>query len=77
MLNDPPLIDLNGPGAAGVDNVATYIEGQGALTIVAADAIIGDADDSIFYGALIELIAQPDGEEEFINVTVPEGIDIV
>jgi len=43
-VNDPPVVDLNGPDGAGIDFAATFTEDGGAVAVVDSDMTLMDID---------------------------------
>ncbi|MEA2154406.1 MAG: hypothetical protein QOE11_546, partial [Solirubrobacteraceae bacterium] len=64
--NDLPALDLNA-GAAGVDEVAAYLEDQPPTTL-APDAIAADPDNANLQSATVTLTNHPDGGAESLSV---------
>eukprot|EP00058_Branchiostoma_floridae_P003482 XP_002588970.1 hypothetical protein BRAFLDRAFT_89161 [Branchiostoma floridae] len=67
LVNDPPVIDLNGDVTAGSDVIAVYTEGTGDMTV--ADSLsLTDNDNSLLAHANVTLVNNPDYGYERITV---------
>ncbi|XP_066301844.1 uncharacterized protein [Branchiostoma lanceolatum] len=67
LVNDPPVIDLNGDVTTGSDVIAVYTEGSGDMTF--ADSLsLTDNDNSLLAYANITLINNPDYRYETVTV---------
>ncbi|XP_035689834.1 uncharacterized protein LOC118425123 [Branchiostoma floridae] len=67
LVNDPPVIDLNGDVTAGSDVIAVYTEGSGDMTV--ADSLsLTDNDNSLLAYANVTLVNNPDYGYETITV---------
>ena len=67
-VNDPPVVDLNGP-AAGIDFAATFTEGGGAVAIVDnANLTVSDVDSANLASATVTLTNLLDAGQETLAV---------
>ncbi|XP_078572181.1 uncharacterized protein LOC144859411 [Branchiostoma floridae x Branchiostoma japonicum] len=67
LVNDPPVIDLNGDVTTGSDVIAVYTEGSGDMTV--ADSLsLTDNDNSLLTFANVTLVNNPDYGYEAITV---------
>ncbi|MGE5097610.1 MAG: putative Ig domain-containing protein, partial [Betaproteobacteria bacterium] len=74
VTNEPPVVDLNGATAAGIDFATTFTEGGGAVAIVdAAQLTVTDPDDTQLTGVTIILGSAPDGAAETLAVTCTDA----
>lgn len=72
-VNDAPVLDLNGPNAAGAGTTAAFTENDPPL-LVAPTAALSDADTTTMAGATVTLLnAQP---EESLSFVTPAGSTI-
>ncbi|HEX8366673.1 MAG TPA: FG-GAP-like repeat-containing protein [Allosphingosinicella sp.] len=53
-VNDPPAVDLDGPGTPEIDNAASYSEGDGP-TLLAPGATVADVDTTNLSGGTITI----------------------
>ena len=70
VLNDAPVVDLNG-GGAGSDNSVTFTEGANAAgtpVAIAGSADLSDADNQNLTQMVLQLGALPDGTDEVLNI---------
>ncbi|MCP4425025.1 MAG: tandem-95 repeat protein [Chloroflexi bacterium] len=67
-VNDLPVVDLNGVGV-GLDYNAAFTEGAAAVAIVAADAVVTDADNANLTSVTATLTNNLDGAAESLSVT--------
>ena len=75
VVNDPPILDLNG-GGAGLDSSAAFVEdsspnvvGSGPVSL-GASATVSDVDDTSLASATLTLTNHPDGAAESISVNL-------
>ena len=66
-VNDPPVVDLNGPTTAGINASATFTEGDG-LHAVLPQAVVSDIDSPNLAGLSITLTASADAASESLGV---------
>ncbi|CAH1237833.1 Hypp5455 [Branchiostoma lanceolatum] len=67
LVNDPPVIDLNGDVTTGSDVIAVYTEGSGDMTF--ADSLsLTDNDNNLLAYANITLVNNPDYRYETVTV---------
>lgn len=64
-VNDPPLLDLNGP-RPGTGYSTSFVSNSGPIPILAADATLVDVDHQELLSATITLIPRPDGTAELL-----------
>jgi len=57
-VNDAPVVDANGV-AAGIDGTASYTEGAGPASLVAADLTIGDVDSAALSQVVVQITDTP------------------
>lgn len=67
-VNDPPVVDLNGPTIEGLDVATTFTEGVGAVSIVAPTVCITDVDDVQLESATVTITNLLDGTAEALLV---------
>lgn len=70
ISDEPPVLDLNGPGDIGRNYRTVYYEGNpgGAVSIVDPQLSIHDSDSNMLYSAEIYFLDRPDGHWEILNV---------
>jgi ELWxxDGT repeat protein len=66
-INDPPVVDLDGPPATSIDVAANYPENSGPL-FFAIPATVDDLDSSLLQGMTVTLVEHPDGVQESLTV---------
>jgi hypothetical protein len=66
-VNDPPVVDLNGFGAPGIDAEAYYDVGAGAI-LLSPNLDLEDVDNSELASASVRLLNQPNGRNELLDV---------
>lgn len=66
-VNDPPVVDLNGPDP-GQDHMATFTEDGGSINITTGTATITDDDDTNLTSLTATLTNRPDGLAEALAV---------
>jgi hypothetical protein len=59
-----PVADLNGPSNAGLNTVATFTVGGGAVSIIDSTATVSDLSSSTLASATVTLNSRPDGSPE-------------
>ncbi|WP_296188707.1 cadherin-like domain-containing protein, partial [Pseudomonas sp. UBA1879] len=76
-VNDAPVIDLNGPTAAGNDFAATATQGHTGVAIAAPTTLITDPDGTTIKGAIIDIDAASLKTGDKLTVgTLPTGITV-
>ena len=75
VVNDPPVVDLNG-GGAGIDSSAAFVEdsspnvvGSGPVTL-GASATVSDVDNASLATATLTITNRPDGAAESLSVSL-------
>ena len=78
LLNDAPVIDLNGPNGIDVNYMIEYTEGSGPVSIVnESDLIIYDNDND-YLTSLVVVIENPfDAPNEVLAVSIPNNYTII
>lgn len=67
-VNDPPVIDLNGP-APGIDFAASFIEAGGPVAIVdPSELTVIDIDSALLAQAVVRITNLFDGDDEIVSV---------
>ena len=72
LVNDPPILDLNGP-PPGSDLSVTFLEGSPAIPITSSGLTLNDVDNPLIDLALIQLSSSPDGVSE--GISLPPTVD--
>lgn len=77
LVNDPPVIDLNGPFLPGRDTIVNYIEGRGTLPVT-ENVTITDNDHNDLAQIMVRIINPLDAPNEIlsVNATVAEEVNI-
>lgn len=74
LLNDAPVIDLNGPLGVDVNYMIEYTEGSGFVSIVNESELVIYDNDNDYLTQLLVVIENPyDAPSEILRVTVPEN----
>ena len=72
LVNDIPVIDLNGPLSPGRSSAVNYIEGLGEV-LLAPNATLMDNDHLHLQMFTVRIINAPDGPSEILTVTYGEN----
>ena len=67
LVNDPPVVDLNGP-QMGVNNTVNFSEGAPPVAIFDPLLTVSDVDSELIVSAFIELTPTPDGNQEGLQI---------
>ena len=77
IVNDLPVIDLNGPVLPDRNFMVNYVEGAGATVIVNSSSLtVKDNDNSTLSSVIVNLTNILDDPLEIIDVTIPPGVGI-
>ena len=68
LVNDVPVIDLNGPLAPGSTTAVNYIEGFGEV-LLAPNVTLTDNDHQQLQRIEVKILNAPDGESEILEIT--------
>ena len=71
LVNDPPILDLNGP-QQGLDFSTEFIEGSQAIPITSEQVAVRDVDSPLLRSATIQLLTILDVASEMLTLT-PTG----
>ena len=73
-VNDAPVLDLNGPGAAGFDSTATFTEdSSSAISVTSPDATLIDVDNGTLEFLNITLLSTLDEDQETLLITTTDA----
>ena len=75
LVNDVPVVDLNGPELPGRDVIVNYIEGIGALAI-ASNATLTDNDHSYLLQATVVIVNPLDMPNEALAVSIADNTNL-
>ncbi len=77
-VNDPPMLDLNGPSQSGFNNTVSYIEEEAAVSLTTPDAVLFDIDNSSLASVRITIENLLDGENEVLSISssMSEELDL-
>ena len=75
LVNDIPVVDLNGPQLPGRDAVINYVEGIGALAI-ASDITLTDNDHTYFLQVTVSIINPLDMPNEILSVNIANVVNM-
>ena len=70
LVNDPPVIDLNGPQQFGRDTMVNYVEGAGAVLIV-PNATLTDNDHDQLLQLMVRIANPVDSPNEILFIDTP------
>ena len=71
-VNDPPVVDLNGPSVLGLDYETEFVEDiDSEKSVVSPNATLIDVDNTILANVTISLAPQPDGNLEELVAYIP------
>jgi len=77
LVNDLPVLDLNGPDVVDRNIMVNYIEGAGPRLIVNSSSLIVRDNDHMTLDNVTIILANPlDGPSELLDVTIPAGVNI-
>ena len=77
IVNDLPVIDLNGPAVPDLNYMVNYVEGEGANFIVDTSSLtVSDNDHDTLVSVDIILTNPLDTPLEILDVTIPDGVSI-
>ncbi|MFJ5300085.1 type I secretion C-terminal target domain-containing protein [Pseudomonas sp. NPDC088368] len=76
LVNDAPVIDLNGPATAGNDFAATATQGHTGVAIAAPTTLITDPDGTTLKGAVIDISTGSKTGDKLTVGTLPTGITV-
>jgi hypothetical protein len=79
LVNDPPVIDVNGPAVAGSTLLLSFLEDSGDTAVVGSAFAILDPEDDPLVSALVSLTGALDGSTErlAINTTAAAVLPVV
>ena len=72
LVNDPPVVDLNGPLSPGSSSAVNYIEGFGEV-LVAPNVTLTDNDHHQLQMFTVRIVNAPDQESEILTVTYTDN----
>ena len=73
VVNDAPLVDLNGPLSQGVDYQTSFTEEGPAVNLVSSSATISDSDDAMLSSLTIRILTPGNGMNERLTLTTMSG----
>ena len=68
LVNDVPVIDLNGPLSPGSSSAVNYVEGLGEVEI-SPNMTLTDNDHQELQMFIVRIVNAPDGESEILTIT--------
>ena len=68
LVNDPPILDINGP-SVGFNLTVTFSEGSSPIAVTSSELILNDVDSALLEYAVIQLVSSPDASEEGISIS--------
>ena len=69
LVNDPPVVDLNGPSLPDIDHEVTFIEGGSPVNIASNNSFITDTDSATLNFLAIEITQPLDGSSEVLLIS--------
>ena len=75
LVNDPPLLDLNG-SPPGTDISLPFLEGSAAVAVTSSELALNDVDSPLIDHAIVHLTSSPDSMVEGIFVSATVGSDV-
>ena len=72
LVNDFPVIDLNGPSSPGTSNAVNYIEGLGEI-FLAPNITLADNDHQNLESFTVRIVNAPDEQSEILAITYTEN----
>ena len=67
LVNDPPVLDLNGP-QPGSSVTITYIEGSPPIVITSSGLFLNDIDSPLLQFVFVQLVSSPSTDSEGISI---------
>lgn len=68
-VNDPPMLDLNGPTQTGLNNTVSFVEEGVAVAITTPDAVLFDIDNTSLAFVRITIENLQDNENEILSIS--------
>ena len=73
LVNDLPVIDLNGPASPGSSTAVNYVEGQGEV-LITPNVTLTDNDHETLQMFMVRIVNAPDEESEILSISYSENI---